>query len=92
MQAAMNKPEAEPQRSMPSAGKKPDIASLPLPDTLAALHVDPETGLTHGEVEARRKEHGYNEVAEQKEHPVLSRDPSGTSPHPRSTTLWRWCS
>ena len=40
-------------------------------DTLAALHVNPETGLTHAEVDARRKEHGYNEVAEQKGHPVL---------------------
>jgi len=56
---------------MPSAGKKPDIASASLPDTLAALHVNAETGRTGGEVEARRKECGYNEVAEQKEHPVI---------------------
>jgi len=56
---------------MPSTGKEPDIASAAVPDTLAALHVDPETGLTQGEAATRRKEHGYNEVAEQKEHPVL---------------------
>ena len=50
----------------------PDIASASVPDTLAALHVNPDTGLTHAEVDARRKEHGYNEVAEQKGHPVLT--------------------
>ena len=31
----------------------------------------PEAGLTRDEVEVRLKEHGYNEVAEQKRHPVL---------------------
>jgi H+-transporting ATPase len=62
MQTATNKLEA---------GKEPDIASASPADTLAALHVDPETGLTPGEVDTRRKEHGYNEVAEQEEHPVL---------------------
>src|SRR5580692_2772937 len=53
------------------AGKEPDIASASPTDTLAVLHVNLETGLTHGEVDTRRKEHGYNEVAELKEHPVL---------------------
>jgi H+-transporting ATPase len=33
--------------------------------------VNPETGLTLADVEARRKEHGYNEVAEQKGRPVF---------------------
>jgi magnesium-transporting ATPase (P-type) len=66
-----SKPEAEPAPSKPTTGKAPDIASVPVPDTLAALHVNPETGLTHAEVEVRQKEHGYNEVAEQKGHPVL---------------------
>ena len=41
------------------------------PDAHAALHVNSDTGLTRAEVGARRKEHGYNEVAEQKGHPVL---------------------
>jgi magnesium-transporting ATPase (P-type) len=41
-------------------------------DTLAALRVNPETGLTRAEVDARRKAHGYNEVAEQKGHPALA--------------------
>jgi H+-transporting ATPase len=40
-------------------------------DTLAALLVNPETGLAGAEVDARRKAHGYNEVAEQKRHPAL---------------------
>ena len=51
--------------------KPPDIAAASVPDTLAALHVNPDTGLTRAEVDVRRKEHGYNEVAEKKRHPVL---------------------
>ena len=49
----------------------PQIASSSVPDTLSSLHVNPDTGLTHREAGARLKEHGYNEVAEEKEHPVL---------------------
>ncbi|MCX6538465.1 MAG: plasma-membrane proton-efflux P-type ATPase [Acidobacteria bacterium] len=60
-----------PAPSKPAGAKPPDIASASVPDTLAALHVDRDTGLTHAEVDTRRKEHGYNEVAEQKQHPVL---------------------
>ena len=66
-----NKSETEPAPSKPANAKPPDIASASVPDTLAALHVNPETGLTQAEVDVRRKEHGYNEVAEQKGHPVL---------------------
>ena len=55
---------------MPAADKTLDIASASLPDTLAALHVNPESGLTCADVDSRRKEHGYNEVAEQKAHPI----------------------
>ena len=44
---------------------------MPVPDTLAALGVNPETGLTSADAAVRLKEHGYNEVAEQKGHPVL---------------------
>ena len=57
--------------SKPANAKPPDIAAAPIPDTLAALHVNPDTGLTQAEVDASRKEHGYNEVAVKKEHPVL---------------------
>ena len=49
----------------------PDIASASVSETLKALDVNPEIGLTHVEVDNRRKDHGYNEVAEQKKHPVL---------------------
>ena len=42
-----------------------------MPDTLAALHVSPEAGLAQADVDVRRKEHGYNEVAEKKQHAVL---------------------
>src|SRR5450756_1018579 len=66
-----NKSEAEPAPSKPANAKPPDIASASVPDTLAALHVNPDTGLTHAEVDVRRNENGYNEVAEKKGHPVL---------------------
>jgi H+-transporting ATPase len=57
--------------SMPSADKRSDIASLSIPETLASLNVNAETGLTRTDVYDRRKEHGYNEVVEQKGHPFL---------------------
>jgi plasma-membrane proton-efflux P-type ATPase len=57
--------------SRPTNAKPPDIVSASVSATLAALHVNPQTGLTHAEVAARRNEHGFNEVAEQEEHPVL---------------------
>lgn len=57
--------------SKPASPKPPNFASASVPDTLAALHVNPDTGLTQAEVGVSRKEHGYNEVAETKGHPVL---------------------
>lgn len=42
-----------------------------IPDTLRQLKVSAESGLASADVEERRREHGYNEVAEQKSHPVL---------------------
>ncbi len=57
--------------SIPSHKKGPNILSASAPDTLAALHVDPEVGLTRAEVDARRKTNGYNEVTEQNGHPAL---------------------
>ena len=71
MRTIPNEPRAEPAPSKPANAKPSDIASASVPDTLAALHVNPDTGLTHAEVDVRRKEHGYNEVAEKKGHPVL---------------------
>src|ERR1035437_2263502 len=72
LQSATSNSGAEFPRATPAAAAKtPDIASASIPDTLAALHVDSETGLTRAEVDTRRKEHGYNEVAVQKGHPVL---------------------
>ena len=71
MRTAPDKSEAEPAPSKPTDAKPPDIASASVPDTLSVLHVNPETGLTHAEVGVRRKEHGLNEVAEQRRHPVL---------------------
>ena len=57
----------------PQAGtaRVPDIAGASIPDTLTALRVNPDMGLTSADVDTRRKQHGYNEVAEKKEHPVL---------------------
>jgi plasma-membrane proton-efflux P-type ATPase len=54
-----------------ASGVPPDIASASVPDTLATLDVDPDKGLTHAEADVRRKENGYNEVAEKKGHPFL---------------------
>jgi len=71
MQKTIKKPDAENPPVKSANAKPPDIASASVPDTLATLHVNPETGLTHAEVDVRRKENGYNEVAEKKGHPVL---------------------
>ena len=71
MQTVTKKSVVESPSSKPTTAKEPDIASVPVPDTLAALHVNPGTGLTHAEVDVRRKEHGYNEVVEKRGHPVL---------------------
>ena len=65
------KSETRPAPPHPANSKAPHIASASVPDTLAALRVNPEDGLTTSDVEARRKEYGYNEVAEEKRHPVL---------------------
>ncbi|MEO6741858.1 MAG: plasma-membrane proton-efflux P-type ATPase [Chthoniobacteraceae bacterium] len=59
------------QPSPVAADKPPDITSVLLPETLAMLKVNPETGLTGADVDTRRKEHGYNEVAEEKAHPIV---------------------
>ena len=56
---------------MPATPQISDLASASVSDALAALEVNPETGLTRAEVGSRRQAHGYNEVAEQKGHPVL---------------------
>ena len=56
---------------MPSNTKTPDTACASIAGTLNALHVNPDTGLTHAEVEIRLEAHGYNEVAERHKHPVL---------------------
>jgi plasma-membrane proton-efflux P-type ATPase len=71
MLTTASKSAAKPALPKAAQGKPPDIATAPVPDTLAALHVNPDTGLTQAEVDVRRKEHGYNEVAVKKDHPVL---------------------
>src|ERR1035437_10785547 len=70
MGTTFDKSKAEPSPSQPADAKPPDIAPASVPDTLATLKVNPDLGLTHTEVDLRRKEHGYNEVAEKKTHPV----------------------
>jgi H+-transporting ATPase len=56
---------------MPINMKGPDIASASVSETLALFQVTLEAGLTQAEAETRLKEHGYNEVAEQKKHPII---------------------
>jgi H+-transporting ATPase len=46
------------------------IATASVPDTLAALTVFPDKGLTAAEVAIRRKDHGFNEVLDVPEHPI----------------------
>ena len=48
-----NKSEVGPAPSKPARAKESDIASVPVPETLAALHVNSETGLTHSEEKTR---------------------------------------
>jgi plasma-membrane proton-efflux P-type ATPase len=72
MRTEQKKSEAPQVPLSPTNATPPDIASASVPDTLAALHVDPDIGLSNAEVDARRKENGYNEVAEKKGHPVLA--------------------
>jgi plasma-membrane proton-efflux P-type ATPase len=71
MATAATKAVAQPAPEKAPDSKPPDIASASIPDTLASLHVNPDTGLTGAEVDVRRKESGYNEVAQKKGHPVL---------------------
>src|SRR5450756_625228 len=71
MLTTSDRPGAAPAPSKPANGKPPDIATASVPDTLSTLHVNPNTGYKRQEVDIRRKAHGYNEVAEHKEHPVL---------------------
>jgi hypothetical protein len=53
MQTVTKKSGVETPSSKPTTAKEPDIASVPVPDTLASLHMNPETGLTHAEVDTR---------------------------------------
>jgi H+-transporting ATPase len=72
MPTAATQSAAQPAPAKPPDIRPHDIASASVPDTLATLHVNPDTGLTHTEVEVRRKESGFNEVAEKKGHPILT--------------------
>ena len=55
MPTTSDKSEAEPAPSKPAHAEPPDVASAPLPETLAALQDNSYTGLTRGEVETRRQ-------------------------------------
>lgn len=56
-----------PSRSMAApTDKGRDFATASVPDTLAALGVNPEAGLSHEEAQVRLKENGHNEVTEQR--------------------------
>lgn len=68
----MKRAHANGSEAMPAQINVPDIATATVPQTLAALQVNPDTGLTHAGVDTQRKEHGYNEVAEKTGHPALT--------------------
>ena len=63
--------EATPARLKPTNTSPLDFASESIPNTLAALKANPETGMTAADVDTRRKESGFNEVARKRSHPVL---------------------
>ena len=70
MPTTLDRLATAPARPAPTAPERPAVASASVQDTLATLRVDPATGLAAAEVDLRRKEHGFNEVAVQREHPV----------------------
>lgn len=70
MRTGTKKSEVEVSSTNAATGKTPDIASTSVPDTLAELKVNLDTGLSGAEVDTCRKEHGYNEIAEHKEPPL----------------------
>jgi len=72
MTSTPDKSRAKPVPAKPAGSEPPELASASLPDTLASLRVNPGTGLARAEVDVRRRANGYNEVAETKEHPVLT--------------------
>ena len=53
-----------------TAKQTTDLPTASIPDTLAALHANPDSGLTPLDVQSQRQKYGYNEVAEKKDHPV----------------------
>ncbi len=59
------------EAAKPASSGPPDLAAASIADALAALGVNPATGLRPAEVDLRRKEHGPNEVAETKDHPAV---------------------
>jgi H+-transporting ATPase len=69
MQMAVKQAQTRAPQFDPSATVAGGIAAEPVAATLAALRVDAAKGLTRSEVDERRRQHGYNEVAEQREHP-----------------------
>ncbi|HLJ13379.1 MAG TPA: HAD-IC family P-type ATPase, partial [Bryobacteraceae bacterium] len=64
--------EAGPAPAKPTNAHPPDLAKASIPNALAALGVNPETGLAMAAVGVRQKENGYNEVPEKKRHPLLT--------------------
>jgi plasma-membrane proton-efflux P-type ATPase len=68
--ATANTGEKRPGATPAATTPAPDIASASIPDTLATLQVNPDAGLSRAEVDRRRGQHGFNEVAVEKGHPV----------------------
>ncbi len=58
--------------SLEATQKAPDFATATITQVLSFLRVNPETGLALAEIDLRRQAHGFNEVQEKKEHPVLA--------------------
>ena len=58
-------------KSQSDSKDAPGVAAMSISETLAALGVDPDQGLSREQVETGRRLHGFNEVARRREHPAL---------------------
>ena len=71
IQPSIKIPRSDSSQSKPANIKPSDLGSASVPDALAALGVNADSGLTPAEVEIRRVQNGFNEVTEKKKHQAL---------------------
>ena len=65
-----HEPDTKLPAPRPANGSAPLIGDMTVSQALAVLHVNLGVGLTGAEIETRRRENGFNEVTQAKQHPV----------------------